>query len=334
MRRFHAILPIALTALLVAPEAAQAESTDGAKVVELAKGLYTITGWPDSGNPAFFVTGEGVVVFDSGESPQRGRAIAAKVRETTDRPIKYLVLTHYHGDHTYGLQSFPDGTIVIGSHEVAVNILRFNAEEAKGLPSRLADTQKRLAELGKETSPEARAEEQSLKGRLQALQQLADLQIRYPDITFQDRLGIHLGGKTLEVIRPGRTHTSCSCVVRIPDLKAVIMGDMLFNYSHPYIDYDAGSDTERWMEFLRESLTWDLDVVVPGHGPAGGKKHIERQIQYLADLRKEVEDAIRKGMTIEEAKKAVTMDAYREYEWPEGLTYGIEAVYRELKRTP
>ncbi len=155
-----------------------------------------------------------------------------------------------------------------------------------------------------------------------------------PKIAFDSRLEIHLGGRTLEVVQPGRTHTRCSCIVRIPELRAVIMGDALFNQSHPYIDYDAGSDTARWMEFLRESLTWDLDVVVPGHGPAGGRRDIERQIQYLTDLRKEVGDAIRKGMTLEEAKKAVTMDAYRAYEWPEGLTYGIEAVYRELKPAP
>ncbi len=132
MRELHGILPTALMALLLAPEAARAQSIDGAKVVELARGLYTITGWEDAGNPAFFVTGQGVVVVDSGESPERGRAIVAKVRETTDQPIKYLILTHYHGDHTYGVQSFPEGTIVIGSQELAANILRFNAEEAKG----------------------------------------------------------------------------------------------------------------------------------------------------------------------------------------------------------
>jgi len=335
MNHPRAILLASLVALLLAPGAAFTQPDGGGgKVVELAKGLYTIIGWADAGNPAFFVTDAGVVVIDSGDSPAHGRDIVARVKETTDRPIRYLVITHYHNDHTYGIQGFAEDVVVIGSEELAVNIRRFSAEEAKGYPATLATIRKKLDDLAKQATPEARKEEERLKGRLQVFEGLADLRILYPEITFDKRLIIHLGGKTIEVIHPGRTHTNCSSLVRIPDLKAVVMGDMLFNDSHPYIDYNAGSDTAHWMDVLREALTWEVDIVLPGHGPVGGKKEIEKQIRYLTDLRKEVDAAIKKGMTLEETKKAVTMEAYKSYDWPEGLPYDIEAVYREMKPEP
>ena len=86
----------------------------------------------EGGNVAFLVTDEGVLVVDSGTSPEAGRLVMAEIAKKTDKPVKYLVLTHYHGDHTFGLQAFPSSTVIIAQQNTADNIRHLNEPRIRG----------------------------------------------------------------------------------------------------------------------------------------------------------------------------------------------------------
>ncbi|TFG75232.1 MAG: MBL fold metallo-hydrolase, partial [Chrysiogenales bacterium] len=102
------ILLLSLTVLAFSGEAGP-----DVKAVSVSEKVYQISGLSGAGNVAFLVAGQGVLVVDSGASPADGLIIVNKIRSVTDRPIRYVVLTHSHGDHVFGLQSFPPGTLII-----------------------------------------------------------------------------------------------------------------------------------------------------------------------------------------------------------------------------
>ena len=322
------VLLLSLSSLSTAPSARPA-SEEGS-LVEVAPGLFAITEAGDNGNVAFLVTDEGVIVVDSGETPAAGRMILSRIRLKTDKPVQYIILTHYHGDHTWGLESFPESAVVIGQENLLRNMREITAEEMKGYPAFIEGLRKNIEKLKKEGSPDLKKEEERLAANLREYEPVKDARIVFPGITFDTKLTIHLGGQSVEVIYPGATHTSGSSVVLFPNQKSIHMGDMLFVGSHPYIDGRAGSNTANWLRFLKEVQGWDVEKVIPGHGPLSGKDAIQKQALYLEDLRKEVGAAIAKGLPLEETQKAVTMEAYKDLKWSNLLDPNICAVYYEL----
>lgn len=94
--------------------------TNGIDLQKITDHLYIISG--AGGNVAFFVTETGVLVIDSGNKPDNEKNILNKIHEVTEKPIKYLVFTHYHGDHILGAQNFPESTIIISHENTRINI--------------------------------------------------------------------------------------------------------------------------------------------------------------------------------------------------------------------
>ncbi len=300
-------------------------------LTEVAPGLFAITEAGGNGNIAFLITNEGVIVVDSGETPAAGRAILSSIRLKTDKPVRYIILTHYHGDHTWGLESFPESAVVIGQENLLRNLKEITAKDMKEYPAFLEGLRKDIERLKKEGSPDLKKVEDRLAANLREYEPVKDARLVFPSITFSTKLAIHLGGQSVEVIYPGPTHTSGSSVVLFPNQKAIHMGDMLFVGSHPYIDGQAGSNTANWLRFLKEVQGWDVEKVIPGHGPLAGKDALQTQVIYLDELRREVSAAIAKGLSLEKAQKAVTMDAYKELKWPNLLAPNIRSVYQEMK---
>jgi glyoxylase-like metal-dependent hydrolase (beta-lactamase superfamily II) len=302
-------------------------------VQEVTAGLFVVTGLTESGNPAFLITSEGVAVIDAGDSPAAGRRIVELVRSRTDKPIRYLILTHYHSDHTQGVESFPEGTQVIGRQKVEANMRRAHVALLEEYPKVLTSQREKVGKLRQAHDPALQAEQKRLADNEQAYENVRASRVVPPQILFEGQLTLRLGGEVIEVVSPGSTHTNDSAVVRFPSRKAVHLGDMLFAQSHPYIDARAEADTRQWIDYLDGVQAWDVDVVIPGHGPVGGKAAVAAQVGYLADLRREVAAAIASGADLPAAQAKVSkamLERYGGYEWPEGLTYGISAVYKEL----
>jgi len=125
MKKRHLFFLSAIVLFLSAAGLAGQQAPDGIKAVPVAAGLYLMEGL-EGGNVAFLVTGEGVLVVDSGTTPEEGRRIVAEIAKVTGEPIRFLVLTHYHGDHTFGLQAYPPSTVIIAQQNTADNMRSLN----------------------------------------------------------------------------------------------------------------------------------------------------------------------------------------------------------------
>jgi glyoxylase-like metal-dependent hydrolase (beta-lactamase superfamily II) len=188
-------------------------------------GLYMVTG--GGGNTTVRVTSAGLVVVD-GKNP--GQAfyddLMAQIRTISPQPVKYLVVTHHHGDH-------------------AGNSGRFLAAGAK-----VVAQQNLPAELDKFVAP---ANNPTLTAPAK------------PDVTYDSRYTITLGGKTVRLMHFARGHTDADTLVYFPDLKVVAAGDEL-NAANPNFDYAGGASIAGWITSLDQTLKLDWDLAIPGHG--------------------------------------------------------------------
>lgn len=307
-----------------------AQGVKGTAAVEIKPGLYAIN-WPEGGgNIAFLVTDEGVIVVDSGESAAMGQEIVARIREKTDKPIKYVILTHYHDDHTGGLQSFPPSAVIIGHQNLGENRTTGVNADLKAYPAHIEKRRKEVEKLKTEGSADLKRAQERLDASVKAFESLKENKLILPSLEFGTTLRIHSGKDTVAIHQQGNSHTSCSSFVYFERQKVLHMGDMVFAGAHPYIDSQAGANTKNWIEVTKSLEGWDVDSVIPGHGPNGGKSLLAIQARYLEDLHREVGAAMSKSLPLTEVTKAVTMAAYNNYRWTELLPLSIEAVFKEL----
>ncbi len=317
-------LVFGLVLLFNAPSRAQIELS------EIDKDLYLISNLEWNVNVVFLVTPKGVLLVDAGNHVEEGRLIVEKIREKTDQPIRYVALTHYHGDHSLGLYGFPENVEIIASSKCDHNLQSLGKDGLKSLSAEIEKLEKEIKD--KKTPERADAMRQRIEN-LEKLQSAVDNKgFLSASLAFEKKLYVGLGGEKVEIIYPGNAHTGGNALVYFPEKKVMVMGDMLFNGSHPYIDFKAGSDTKNWIAWLKKLSAWQIEHVIPGHGKPGGKEILKKQITYLEVLRSEVLSAMRKFKSLEQVKKNVKMTAFKDYGFQSILPYAVEAVYQELKR--
>lgn len=302
--------------------------------IKVSDNLYMISGL--GGNVALLITTEGVVVIDAGTAPDHGRIISDIIKEKTDLPIKYILLTHYHFDHVMGLQSFDDDAIIIGHTNLLHNYKTFNIP---GFKERLENTTKRITKLEdnveqmkKDNNPEVEKELEKLRKNKESYESLKDFKYIFPDVCFNKELTIYLGNDTVTIINPGNAHTSGNAVVFLPNQKTVHMGDMLFHKCHPYVDWRAGSNTKNWMQYLGDISKWEIDHVIPGHGDLTDKSGLTDKISYFEKARKLVQEKVDKNLSLEDTQKAITADQFEELGFDFILPRTVEGIYMEMTK--
>ena len=299
--------------------------------------LFLVTGLPDAGNVVLLKTTEGVIVVDAGDNAEQGKDIVEAARSLGAGPIRYVILTQYHGDHTFGLQSFPPEAVIIGQDNISANIKAFSQADLtdyleRRAPQRLAGLRKEVESLRAAKSPDLAKKEEELKAAQERYDKAKLLRLAYPQVTFSRDLTIHLGGETVRAIYPGPTHTSCSIAVYFETQKVLHPGDLFFYRKLPYIDRAAGSDTANLIAALQGFKKLDFDKVVPGHGDVTTKAALDEQIDLLADLRSQVKAALAQGQSLEDMKRKILFDKWKGFGFFDILPVDIEAVYDELKK--
>ncbi len=225
----------------------------------LSAGLFMLTG--AGGNMGLSVGQDGAFLIDDEFAPLTERIIAA-IGEVTDKPVDFVLNTHYHGDHTGGNENLGQ----TGSHLVGhANVRR-----------RLAADQK-SALLG--TTAEAAA-----PGAL-------------PTITFTDSLSFFYNDQEIIAFHVPHAHTDGDAVVHFPRANVVHAGDVVFLGLYPYIDTAAGGSIDGMIAGVRRivSLCDDRTQVIPGHGPLGDKKQLEEYLAMLTQARANVAAEMAKG---------------------------------------
>jgi cyclase len=300
--------------LLAGPTFSQAPDFD---ITPVAKGVYAVIGKNGAyANGAFIVNEEDVVVVDTQLRPSWAREVIAEIKKITDKPVRYVINTHWHRDHVQGNQeylvSFPSVTII--QHELSREdqIKNQPTEMANRAPKEIARLKKLLDsdkdEKGNPLSTDARA----------ALQHMLDLQNAYaseiPEIrpvsgtlTFSHTMTIHESDREIDLDYFGYAHTRGDIVVYLPAEKIVIAGD-LFESGVPLMRTAYPVKLLGALEFVQK-LNWDY--AIPGHGAVQhGQQTIDELINYERDLITAVKDAVARGMSEGETVKFVNLRKY------------------------
>ena len=234
---------------------------------ELAPGifLFTTPSYGDvglDGNSIAVLSNDGVLVFDTNGTPAAAAAVLAQIRTLTDRPVRYVVNSHWHWDHWYGTetyqQAFPNLQIV--AHEKTRVMMMGPALEFNrpGIETELPGYVKNL-----ETRAAA---DPALKPLLEEdrffLDQKAHVHHTFPNVTFSDRLTIEMGGRHIEVLHYERAVTPGDAFVYLPDEKLLLIGDLIVN---PITFALSGYPTE-WLRTLEKIDALDVSTIVTGHG--------------------------------------------------------------------
>jgi glyoxylase-like metal-dependent hydrolase (beta-lactamase superfamily II) len=246
----------------------------------------------NTSNAGYVVTPDGVVVFDALGTPSLGWALLQDIRKRTGKDIRYIVVSHYHADHIYGLQAFRD-------HSRAVIIAQENSADYTE---------------NKETADE-RADER-LDQRRDALAPWVDEHTRIipPDITFDDRLTIALGGKHFSLIFAGPAHSKSDSMMMVEPDGVLFAGDIVQNGRIPFMNSDDVSTTH-WLKALDDVRALDPKYIIPGHGKpsAAAKEAIAFTRDYILYVRKAMSEAVANWVDFDTAYNSTDWSKYKDY---------------------
>ena len=251
------------------------------QAVQLAQGVWFVQGNSALGstgnrnfisNAGFFVTDEGVVVVDALGSPALAQELLREIHRVTPQALRYVVVTHYHADHIYGLQTLVQAGAKVIGHASAREYL--NSDTA----------QRRLEASRIELAPWIDA-----NTRLVPADQWLDTQ----------ESQFRLGSIDFVVDHVGPAHTPEDVVVFVPQLGVLFAGDLFFQGRIPFV---GQADSRLWIQALNRLMKYQPKIVIPGHGPASTNPMVDMTMtrDYLLYLRKTMGEAAKNMEPFEE----------------------------------
>lgn len=225
----------------------------------------------NTSNAGYVITSEGVVVFDALGTPSLGWALLQDIQSRTGQAVRYVVVSHYHADHIYGLQAFKDHT-----------------------PAQIV-AQERAADYTENSETSDERAEVRLDQRRAALSPWVDARTRIvtADRTFKDTLDISLGGKRFALIYAGPAHSSSDMMMMVEPDGVLFAGDIVQNGRIPFMNSDD-VNTERWLEALDKVRELDPKFIIPGHGrpSTGAQEAILFTRDYITYVRTAMKKAV------------------------------------------
>jgi len=251
------------------------------QAVQLAQGVWFVQGNSALGstgnrnfisNAGFFVTDEGVVVVDALGSPALAQELLREIHRVTPQALRYVVVTHYHADHIYGLQTLVQAGAKVIGHASAREYL--NSDTA----------QRRLEASRIDLAPWIDA-----NTRLVPADQWLDTQ----------ESQFRLGSIDFVVDHVGPAHTPEDVVVFVPQLGVLFAGDLFFQGRIPFV---GQADSRLWIQALNRLMKYQPKIVIPGHGPASTNPMVDMTMtrDYLLYLRKTMGEAAKNMEPFEE----------------------------------
>src|SRR5215470_2944061 len=272
----------------------------------VADGVYAAIAKPAykvNCNAAIIFLDDGVLVVDLHSNPSAARGLIAQIKELTDKPVKYVVNTHFHWDHYQGNQAYPSswpaGVEIISSEATRENIEQRGIPRVKHQLVMMPDEIEKLRGQLQNASDTKQKEE--LKNNLREaedyLAELKNMQVTLPTTTFDRSLILHRNTKTVELLWLGKAHTDGDVFVYLPKEKVLVTGDALHGWT-PYMGDSYPYDRIRTLD-AAEKL--DFQHVIGGHGDVmRGKQKFELWKQYFQDLMDRTSAVYSQGASIEE----------------------------------
>ncbi len=252
-----------------------------------------------SSNSAFLVTDEGVLVIDTRQHPAHGRDLIERIRKITDKPIKWVINTHAHGDHFYGNPAFKAaGATIIAHRDVVAGMLK---NEQLEFTRRLAFFK------SMDLDP-------------------AEVKTVLPDVTFDSRLTIKLGGRVVEIMYLGAAQNPGDTLVYFPHARALYVGGPFANHNWSNMSFTPSMDG--WIAMLnRIAAMENVDMFLPGHGDVGTRADVLDEARLLTEVQSSVKAAIATGRTREDIVKNLRFPQFAEWRNYDRIDVFLEALY-------
>ena len=284
----------------VSPVVAKTPAPSPLTVDTITTGLHVVRDL-NNGNTVVFAGEDGVLVVDT-KSQELSGALLGKIAEISDRPIRFVVNTHWHFDHVAGNEAFATTGATLISHE---NVRRRMSTEQK------ID----LFDMRFPPAPKP----------------------ALPVVTFTRDLTLHLNGEAVRLFQVAPGHTDGDAIVYFPKANVIHVGDLYFNGLYPYIGVPTGGSIDAMIAVGRSVLGMidDNTVIVPGHGPLAGKADYTGYLEMLTAIRNAVRDRIAEGGSKEAVIAAKPTRAFDE-KWGHGFLKPDDfagLVYMDLSRT-
>ncbi len=296
------------------------------KVTKLGDGVYEIqhpnTGGNVNGNTTVIIGERQVLVVDTCYLPSVAREDIAQIRQWTDRPVSFVLNTHFHNDHNLGNRAYMDAfpaLTIIAHTETKKEMDLFGPGSAMRDERDVAYLQKML-ETGKTPDGQTLSEadksqvKSALLRRMPALDEVKKVKFQSATLTFDHDFSIDVGNREVQVKFLGRGNTPGDAVVYLPKEKIAIAGDLLV-YPIPYI-YDGYP--REWIQTLQNLAQLDADTIVPGHGTV---MHDKAYIYLMRDLMQSAVDQITENLrktrpamfqTLDEVKTSIDLTPFRQ----------------------
>jgi len=264
---------------------------------DLGDGLYMLEGF--GGNIGVSAGEDGILLVDDQYAPLTGK-IRAALAEISDAPVRFVVNTHWHADHTGGNEKLgAAGAVLVAHDNTRLHLIQAMAD---------MDIEAMLR-----PSPDS-----------------------LPVLTFDDRLTFHLNGERVQALHIPPAHTDGDVIVIFKEANVIHVGDDYFNGYYPFIDVAHGGSIDGMIAFLGNLVGMsDTETqIIPGHGPVAGRADVERYRADLIEIRRRVHDAIADGRALEELIAARPLEDFdpRYASDVVGQADVLRMVYRSLIR--
>jgi glyoxylase-like metal-dependent hydrolase (beta-lactamase superfamily II) len=317
-------LPTLLVLLLATPFAVLAGGQEWRTVegdaftfTEVRDGVWHAVGGDGvaaGSNGAVVVNEADLLVVDSHMTPSAAKAMLADLAKITDKPVRYLVNTHFHFDHTHGNEVFgPDVEIVAHEftrHKVASGDTRRGRAYEGFIGSTPQSVERAKAKLDSMPADERAAMEQRMAAAMKVYEESEAVQPVAPTLALRKAVTLYRGGREIRLLHVGRGHTGGDVIVYLPAEKALISGDLL-TAGLPYM---GDAFVAEWVGALDEVAALDLEVILPGHGPAYTEVERVQHLQlYLIGLWQQAVKLHAAGQSAEEAAAKIDLTGHAEH---------------------
>ena len=262
------------------------------KTTKVAGSVYMLEG--AGGNIGVLVGNDGVILVDDQFAPLSEK-IKKAIASISDKPIRFVINTHFHGDHSDGNKVFGSEGSIIVAHENA---------------------RKRLSTdyFYKTYKQEQKA--MSIEG--------------LPKITFAQSLNFNMNGETVQVIHIKNAHTDGDAAIYFKEANVLHAGDAFVRYGLPFIDDDGGGTIDGMINGAEQMLKMinDETKIIPGHGQISSKKDLQDYKNQLQTIRNRIAEGIKAGKTVDQI---ISSDPTKEFKTGYDKIFFVQSVYNSLK---
>lgn len=283
-------------ALLMSPAITWSQEEVEIKVQQLTEHVYMLEG--RGGNIGLSIGDDGVFMIDDQYAPLTP-AILEAIGRLTDQPVKFVLNTHWHGDHTGGNENLGKAGAIIVAHDKVRE--RMSTEQIRKL-------------IGGRTPPAA--------------------DTALPMVTFNDRISFFMNDDEIQVFHVAPAHTDTDSMIYFSSADVLHMGDVFFNKRFPFIDVDLGGSVDGTIAAANQALemTTGQTKIIPGHGPLASRQDLMDYRDILLTVRNSVAELIGRNCTLEEVlaeKLTESLDETWNWNFINGDTL-VSVIYADL----